>query len=222
MELNILKDTVSRGWPENKRQINPRITQYWNFRDEISYFDGLLLKGEKVIVPRSMQKPIIEQIHQKSHLGINKCINRLKDVFFWSGMSAQIKDIISQCSICNEFRGTQQKEPMLPHEIPTKPWEICATDLFELDKDTYIVIADYFSKFFEVKKISSSSSKTVINILKENFSRYGIPVILKSDNGPAYSSSEFRDFANSYGFEHITSSPRYSQSMESTEKVKEE
>ena len=213
MELNILKDTVSRGWPENKRQINPGITQYWNFRDENSYFDGLLLKGEKVIVPRSMQKAIIEQIHQKSHLGINKCINRLKDVFFWSGMSAQIKDIISQCSICNEFRGTQQKEPMLPHEIPTKPWEICATDLFELDKDTYIVIADYFSKFFEVKKISSSSSKTVINILKENFSRYGIPVILKSDNGPAYSSSEFRDFAKSYGFEHITSSARYSQSM---------
>ena len=218
MELNILKDTVSRGWPENKRQINPRITQYWNFRDEISYFDGLLLKGKKVIVPRSMQKAIIEQIHQKSHLGINKCINRLKDVFFWSGMSAQIKDIISQCSICNEFRGTQQKEPMLPHEIPTKPWEICATDLFELDKETYIVIADYFSKFFEVKKISSSSSKTVINILKENFSRYGIPVILKSDNGPAYSSSEFRDFANSYGFEHITSSPRYSQSMGFIEK----
>ena len=218
MELNILKDTVSRGWPENKRQINPRITQYWNFRDEISYFDGLLLKGEKVIVPRSMQKAIIEQIHQKSHLGINKCINRLKDVFFWSGMSAQIKDIISQCSICNEFRGTQQKEPMLPHEIPTKPWEICATDLFELDKDTYIVIADYFSKFFEVKNISSSSSKTVINILKENFSRYGIPVILKSDNGPAYSSSEFRDFANSYGFEHVTSSPRYSQSMGFIEK----
>ena len=218
IELNILKDTISRGWPENKKQINPRITQYWNFRDEISYFDGLLLKGEKVIVPRSMQKAIIEQIHQKSHLGINKCINRLKDVFFWSGMSAQIKDIISQCSICNEFRGTQQKEPMLPHEIPTKPWEICATDLFELDKDTYIVIADYFSKFFEVKKISSSSSKTVINILKENFSRYGIPVILKSDNGPAYSSSEFRDFANSNGFEHITSSPRYSQSMGFIEK----
>ena len=47
MELNILKDTISRGWPENKRQINPRITQYWNFRDEISYYDGLLLKGEK-------------------------------------------------------------------------------------------------------------------------------------------------------------------------------
>ena len=131
-----------------------------------------------------MQKAIIE--HQKSHVGINKCINRLKDIFFWSGMSVQIKGIISQCSICNEFRGTQQKEPILPHENTIKPWKICATYLFELDKETFIVIADYFSKFFEVKKISSSSTKTVINSLKENFSRYEIPVILKSDNGPAY------------------------------------
>ena len=107
---------------------------------------------------------------------------------------------------------------MIPHEIPTKPWEICATGLFELDKETYIVIADYYSKFFEVKKIASSSSKTVINVLKEIFSRYGIPVILKSDNGPAYSSMEFNVFAKNYGFEHVTSSPRYSQSMGFIEK----
>ena len=53
-----------------------------------------MLKGEKVIIQKTMQKSFIEQIHQKSHLGINKCINRLKDVFFWSGMAAQIKDIV--------------------------------------------------------------------------------------------------------------------------------
>ena len=124
-----------------------------------------------MIISRSMQKSVIEQIHQESHLVINECINRLKDVFFWSGMAAQIKDTLSQCSICNEFRGAQQTEPMIQHELPTKPWEMCATDLFELDRETYIVIADYYSKMFEVKKINSSSSKTVINGLKEMYSR---------------------------------------------------
>ena len=82
----------------------------------------------------------------------------------------------------------------------------------------YIVIADYYSKFFEVKKINSSSSKTVLNVLKEMYSRHGIPVTLKSDNGPAYSSMEFRDFAKDCGFEHVTSSPRYSQRMDFIEK----
>ena len=70
MELTIPKDTLLNGWPENKKQLNQRITHYWNFRDEISYFNGLMLKGEKVIIPKSMQKSVIEQIHQKSHLGI--------------------------------------------------------------------------------------------------------------------------------------------------------
>ena len=91
-----------------------------------------------MIVSKSIQKAIIKQIHQKSHLGINKCINRLKDVFFWSGMRGQIMDIISQCSICNEFRGTLQKGPIILDEIPTKPSKKCATYLF----DTYIVIAN--------------------------------------------------------------------------------
>lgn len=54
--------------------------------------------------------------------------------------------------------------------------------------------------------------------LRKIFSRYGSPVVLKSDNGPAYSSMEFKDFAKTYGFEHITSSPRYSQSMGFIEK----
>ena len=99
VELTLFKDTILNGWPENKKRLNPRISHYWTFRDEISYFDGLMLKGEKVIIPKSMQKSVIEQIHKKSHLGINKRMNRLKDVFFWSGIAAQIKDIVSQCAI---------------------------------------------------------------------------------------------------------------------------
>ena len=65
MELKVLKDTILNGWPENKKQLNPRITHFWNFRDEISHFDGLMLKGEKVIIPKSMQKSVIEQIPEK-------------------------------------------------------------------------------------------------------------------------------------------------------------
>ena len=41
---------------------------------------------------------------------------------------------------------------------------------------------------------------------------------MKSDNGPAYTSMEFKDFAEKYGFENVISSPRYSQSMGFIEK----
>ena len=49
-------------------------------------------------------------------------------------------------------------------------------------------------------------------MLKQVFSEQGIPVILRSDNGPHYDSAIFKEFSNEYGFKHITSSPRYPQS----------
>ena len=46
--------------------------------------------------------------------------------------------------------------------------------------------------------------------MKPMFARYGIPEKVVSDNGPQYSSQEFKDFARKYNFEHVTSSPYHS------------
>ena len=43
------------------------------------------------------------------------------------------------------------------------------------------------------------------------FSRYGVPDQVISDNGPQFVSSEFTTFAQQWGFEHVTSSPKYPQ-----------
>lgn len=87
-----------------------------------------------------------------------------------------------------------------------------AVDLFELDKQEYVVMVDYYSKFFEVSHLSNSKSKTVINHIKPQLARYGIPEVIVSDYGSEFSSHEFAEFAREYGFKHITSSPRYPQS----------
>jgi len=60
--------------------------------------------------------------------------------------------------------------------------------------------------------LNNTTSAGVISFLKTNFARYGIPATLISDNGPQFSSKEFQDFAKTYSFCHITSSPRFPQS----------
>jgi len=57
-----------------------------------------------------------------------------------------------------------------------------------------------------------TNSKTIIELLKQVFSEYGIPRVVRSDNGPQYDSQDFKDFAKQYNFQHITSSPHYPQS----------
>ena len=52
----------------------------------------------------------------------------------------------------------------------------------------------------------------MISRIKSQFARRGKPDQLISDNGPPFSSREFREFALAYEFEHLTRSPRYPQS----------
>ena len=92
-------------------------------------------------------------------------------------------------------------------ELPKYPWQVVATDLFELNKLNYLLVVDYFSRYPEVLQLTSTTSMSVISALKSVFSRHGIPEIVRSDIGPQYSSAEFMSFASSYGFHHLTSSP---------------
>ena len=86
-----------------------------------------------------------------------------------------------------------------------------ATDLFELKNSTYLLTVDYYSRFVEVQKLNSTTSSSVITHLKSIFARFGIPAEMVSDNGPQFSSQEMKEFSETYGFRHITTSPHYPQ-----------
>ena len=86
------------------------------------------------------------------------------------------------------------------------------SDLFQVKNDHYLFTADCFSRYPEVIKLTSTTSAAVIVTLNRQFARFGIPEIVRSDNGPQYDSAEFADFAKQYGFTHQTSSPRFPQS----------
>ena len=113
---------------------------------------------------------MLSRIHS-SHLGIEKCKHRAQDVLFWPGMNQQIADMISKCRTCNTYRNAQTTEPLKSHEIPGRLWRKIAVNLFEHDKQDYLVMVDYHLKFFEISHLPNSRSKTVINHVKPNLAR---------------------------------------------------
>ena len=210
-EMVLLKTVIQTGWPDTKEEVPVSIQGYFHFRDELSVQDGLVLKGERLVVPQSIREEIKQKLHQ-SHLGIQGCLRRGKEVVYWPGMNKDIEDFISSCSVCKSYQTDQQKEPMISHEIPSRPWEKVGCDLFDFEDKHYLVCVDYYSDYFEVDRIFGKKGKEVISRLKSQFARHGIPDQLISDNGPPFSSREFQEFALAYEFEHLTSSPRYPQS----------
>ena len=154
---------------------------------------------------------MLHRLHE-AHLGIVKTKQRARDVMFWPGMGADIEAMIKVCDVCLRNQPKNANEPLKPHPIPNRPWAKLGADLFVKKGKHYVTVMDYYSKYIEVRKISSESSKCVINGLKSIFSTQGIPEELISDNGPCFRSNEFASFTKSWDIKHVTSSPNYARS----------
>ena len=127
-------------------------------------------------------------------------------------MCQEINDMIARCSVCAKFRKANQREPLIPHEIPALPWQKVGADIFYFGGNTYLIIVDYFSKFPEVCLLQKGKTAgTVIKHRKSIFSRHGIPEIVIAVNMP-FNSFEMKSFAREFGFQMKTSSPEYPQS----------
>ena len=85
------------------------------------------------------------------------------------------------------------------------------TDLFTLFNKYYVIVVDYYSKFFETSIIPDNESSTVITHVKSIFSGHGIPKEVILNNGPKFSSYESSTFAKEWDFHHNPSSLRYPQ-----------
>ena len=112
----------------------------------------------------------------------------------------------------NTYQPKQSKEPLISHETPALPWSKVGVDLFVFENRTYLITVDYYSNFFEVDYLTSTTVTAVIKKLKEQFSHHGIPETVFTDNGPQFVCREFREFEREWEFQHSTSSPLHPQS----------
>ena len=136
-------------------------------------------------------------------------MQKAKISLYWPQMAADLKSLVMSCSACQEYASLPKTEPLIPTPIPDHPFQVLGTDLFHADGGEYLLTVDYFSKWITIDKLRQTRSCDVIAVLERIFSDFGIPETIRSDNGPQYSSSEFKQFLVKNGITHKTSSPEY-------------
>ena len=76
----------------------------------------------------------------------------------------------------------------------------------------YLIVVDAYSKWPEViRRSSSTSTSETIKVLLSLFARHGLPDKLVSDNGPQFTSDEFKEFVLNCGILHIKTAPYHPQ-----------
>ena len=214
--LTLVKDYCNKGWPA-KETVEPDVKPYWTVQNSLTLGNDLLLYNNRIVVPLALRKETIKKIHE-GHQGIERCRQRALTSVWWPGVSEQVTQYVQQCpECCRENR--PKKQPLLYTPLPDYPWQVVGTDLLELRGKHYLLVVDYFSRYPEIIKMTSTTSASTIAALKAIFSRHGIPEVVRSDNGPQYSSQEFAKFSKLYSFKHITSSPLYPQSNGQAERT---
>lgn len=210
-----------QGWPEDYSQENSLgLAPFWAARSHLSVIDSSLLTyGSRIVIPGDMRKEILSKIHDDGHLSLQKCRQRVQESVWWPEVSHDLKEWIEKCSFCQKYCRQQHAEPLKPSLLPERPWVKIGMDLCYMNGKDYVVVVDYFSRWLEIVNLEDTTTATLVQKVKNIFARWGIPEIVRSDNGPQFSSSLFKAFAIEYGFIHTTSDPHYPQGNGAAERA---
>eukprot|EP00731_Ephydatia_muelleri_P000767 Em0001g767a len=83
----------------------------------------------------------------------------------------------------------------------------------------FMVVVDAHSKWLDVAVVTTPSSQQAIKILRNLFATHGLPEMVVSDNGSAFTSAEFQTFVKRNGIRHVRSAPYHPSSNGQAERV---
>ena len=169
--LSILNSVTVTGWPDERKSVPEEIRGFWSYREEITADNGVLFKLDQIIVPSSLREEMLRKTH-KAHQGSDSSIRRAQECLFWPGMQSEIRETSLSCGNCSQYQAERPTEPMLSHEIPSRPWSKISVDLFTLDGKQYLVIVDPYGDYFKLEPPRNVAAGTVFRAMKRNFARY--------------------------------------------------
>ena len=126
------------------------------------------------MVPFKFRPELLGLLHDDSHLGMDKCVQRAKGCVYWPNITEDIKSMVQHCEKCLMTCRQNKKEPDIPIEIPIVTWKVITSDLFVFNDKTFILVIDLFSRFPVIRRLASESSRVVLEAIKDILCDFGM------------------------------------------------
>lgn len=196
---------VESGW--EGAESHPDIAPYLCRKDELTVHRGILMWGNRVVVPPRSREKVLDTLHE-GHLGVVKMKGVARGYVWWPQIDREIEEMAKQCSGCQEVARNPSRAPLHRWEYPAQPWQRLHVDFAgPVQGEMLLVVADAHSKWLEVFMMRNTTALETVSTLRSLFARMGLPDQLVSDNGPQFTSDEFKQFCTRNGIQHATGAP---------------
>ena len=155
--LQQLVEQIPRPWPKRYGECLTLLKPFFRCREELSFVDGLVFRGERLVVPARLRQRLLQAAHQ-GHQGMVRSKQRIRQLFWWPGQDSDVEKTVKECEVCAMFgkMARTRKAPLHPVQLPEGPWKKVGIDFIGPMQDGgkrerfAIVMVDYFSKWPEV------------------------------------------------------------------------
>jgi len=205
--------------------------------------DGVLLRMQTaggrrptafatVVVPQNLKLSILKFMHDTpygGHTGGQKMVSRMRESFFWEGMTTDVKEYVITCDICQAVKPTHR--PIVPEmterEIVDGAFQTLVIDavgpLAPSRGFKHIVcVTDQYSRWCIAWPTASIDAESVMqDFNKHVICKFGAPKTLLCDNGPCFAAKIFKAMCDFHGIKLKHGSPFHPQSQGAVERAQQ-
>ncbi len=245
-EENVMADTLSRmesanavtdtneaiNWPDKIKEAQQNAKEAekasWARSSLIHMQNGLWKREMMLVVPEGPLRPKILAHAHRFHGGEHQTLAFAKEIGWWPGLAADTIASVRSCPLCLKTRLRAFRRSQVGTTMASDTWEVVAVDtigpLKADDKGMkYItVMTDVFSRYTEVVPTAENTAESAASALLQLCLRHGVPLRVRSDNGPEFANRVIAELVRRLGSLHQRTLPYHPESNGVVERLNAE
>lgn len=172
----------------------------------------------RIAVPQPDRGPLMRRFHHACHRGHEPLWHALSMDYYWPRMEQDCRAFTLACSVCGSVRSrTLQSAEVVPVASPSRPFEVIHIDhKGPLPKSgpytSILVVVCALTRFTLYIPVQSQTAEETLKTLTARvFAVFGYPLVLVSDNGPAFRNELMQHMSKFFGFRHCPILPYNAQ-----------
>ncbi|CAF2040851.1 unnamed protein product [Rotaria magnacalcarata] len=186
--------------------------------------EGCTTKKKIIYLPSSMIHDLLQVYHDdplSGHFGVQRTYLKIKNRYWWPNMKQSIIQYIKSCLPCQQYNISRTKKPgrLQPIPPPEGPFQLIGMDYCGPFKQTprgnqYVLcLTDYFTRWVVAVAVPDCSAKTTAEALFNEFiCKYGVPAVIRSDQGTHFHNQLMKAMSKLIGYDHTYSTTYHPQS----------